>query len=158
MPTESNAYDLKVEIRTPADRDFRAGWVPGEDLVVALMTPDAADALGKMMIRSAATSAHPDDEQGWIHGAIDLFTSAARATFLESPSHLVPVAKIALAASSADLDRADQANVMPTEGRVLEETTYACSCGGSHRQIGDALEAPADGQFHAPVPRGRKTK
>lgn len=147
MPIDSNAYDLKVEIRTPADRDFRAGWVPGEDLVVALMTPDAADALGKMLIRAAATSAHPDDEQQWIHGAIDLFTSAARATFLESPAHLVPVAKLALAASAADLDRRDQANVTPPEPPAASINAL-CICGQLHPLAGDGFEVPADGREH----------
>lgn len=152
MTTETDTTYLKAEIRTPADKDFRAGWVPGAHLVVALMTPDVADLLGRLMIRSAATTANPGDEQDLIHGAIDLFTSGARATFLESPPHLVPVAKVDLPPSAADLDRRDQANITPA-GAVLVETTYACICGERHRMVGDAFECPPDGRTHGPAGR-----
>ncbi|HWJ10971.1 MAG TPA: hypothetical protein VNS46_16440 [Nocardioides sp.] len=164
MPTSSNAYDLSVEIRTPAGRDVRAGWIPGENTVVVLMTPDAADVVGKALLRAAAISAHQVDQDELVHAACELFSSAARATFLESSLQLVP--KLDIPTSSADLDRHDQANItlgaVGLDGSVQTMREFVdgkiaraakCVCGEAHPYDGAAFDVPADDRCHGLVHR-----
>lgn len=110
---------IKVQMRTADGRPFRVGMTTNpEGQVVAVLTPQAADELAKILFRVhlVAGDLTPEPDQGaWIHAAIDLVTTAALADVIPERARLVSVVNV----DPVDETPARPLGVVPEEGPEL---------------------------------------